>query len=62
VAYERVNPTIKAVGKFTEVPARNAGHLVSTDQPAWALDLITKFTWDGFIIPPKFSLQDFLKI
>jgi vitellogenic carboxypeptidase-like protein len=50
---------MKTAGKFTEVLVRNAGHLVSTDQPAWALDVLTKFTRDDFIIPPKFSLKDF---
>uniref|UniRef100_A0A0A9XDE9 Carboxypeptidase n=2 Tax=Lygus hesperus TaxID=30085 RepID=A0A0A9XDE9_LYGHE len=34
----------KTVGNFTEVLVRNAGHMVPADQPAWALDLITRFT------------------
>ncbi|KAK9506393.1 hypothetical protein O3M35_008344 [Rhynocoris fuscipes] len=34
----------KTAGKFTEVLVRNAGHMVPSDQPKWAYDLITKFT------------------
>jgi vitellogenic carboxypeptidase-like protein len=56
---EHLAAFIKTAGKFTEVLVRKAGHLVSTGQPAWALDVITKFTRDGFNIPPTFSLQDF---
>ncbi|BES88500.1 Carboxypeptidase [Nesidiocoris tenuis] len=34
----------KNAGNFTEILVRNAGHMVPTDQPLWALDMITKFT------------------
>lgn len=34
----------KTVGNLTEVLVRNAGHMVPSDQPRWALDLITRFT------------------
>lgn len=34
----------KTVGNLIEVLVRNAGHLVPSDQPKWALDLITRFT------------------
>ncbi|KAK9296016.1 hypothetical protein QLX08_009856 [Tetragonisca angustula] len=34
----------KTVDNLTEVLVRNAGHLVPSDQPKWALDLITRFT------------------
>ncbi|XP_046664893.1 venom serine carboxypeptidase-like [Homalodisca vitripennis] len=34
----------KTGGRLTEVMVRNAGHLVPTDQPKWALQLITNFT------------------
>ncbi|KAF6214175.1 hypothetical protein GE061_008914 [Apolygus lucorum] len=34
----------KTAGNFTEVLVRNAGHMVPSNQPAWALDLITRFT------------------
>ncbi|XP_076765248.1 venom serine carboxypeptidase [Xylocopa sonorina] len=34
----------KTVDNFTEVLVRNAGHMVPSDQPKWALDLITRFT------------------
>ncbi|XP_073977711.1 venom serine carboxypeptidase-like [Rhodnius prolixus] len=34
----------KTVGKFTEVLVRNAGHMVPSDQPKWALDLIHRVT------------------
>nr|AAZ43093.2 serine carboxypeptidase 1 [Triatoma infestans] len=34
----------KTVGKFTEVLVRNAGHMVPSDQPKWALDLIDRIT------------------
>ncbi|XP_069684756.1 venom serine carboxypeptidase-like [Periplaneta americana] len=33
----------KTAGNFTEVLVRNAGHIVAVDQPAWLLDLISKF-------------------
>jgi len=43
----RVNGTIagyvKSAGDFSEVLVRNAGHMVPTDQPVWALDLYNKF-------------------
>ncbi|KAG5880357.1 hypothetical protein JTB14_025776 [Gonioctena quinquepunctata] len=35
---------VKRAGKLTELLVRNAGHLVPSDQPQWALDMITKFT------------------
>lgn len=35
---------VKHAGNLTEVLVRNAGHMVPTDQPLWALDLITRFT------------------
>jgi len=34
----------KTVDNLTEVLVRNAGHMVPSDQPKWALDLITRFT------------------
>ncbi|XP_067008046.2 venom serine carboxypeptidase-like [Anabrus simplex] len=34
---------IKTAGKFSEVLVRNAGHMVPTDQPEWAYDLISRF-------------------
>ncbi|XP_071441643.1 venom serine carboxypeptidase-like [Hetaerina americana] len=34
----------KTGGTFMEVMVRNAGHMVPTDQPVWALDLITRFS------------------
>ncbi|KAG5343262.1 VCP carboxypeptidase, partial [Acromyrmex heyeri] len=34
----------KSVDNLTEVLVRNAGHMVPSDQPKWALDLITRFT------------------
>ena len=34
----------KTVKNFTEAVVRNAGHFVPTDQPLWALDLISRFT------------------
>ncbi|XP_046409282.1 venom serine carboxypeptidase-like [Ischnura elegans] len=34
----------KKGGTFMEVMVRNAGHMVPTDQPVWALDLITRFS------------------
>lgn len=33
----------KHAGNLTEVLVRNAGHMVPTDQPLWAYDLITRF-------------------
>lgn len=35
---------VKKVDNFYEVLVRNAGHMVPSDQPEWAFDLITKFT------------------
>ncbi|XP_043283795.1 venom serine carboxypeptidase [Venturia canescens] len=35
----------KTVENLTEVLVRNAGHMVPSDQPQWALDLITRFTY-----------------
>ncbi|KAJ8866298.1 hypothetical protein PR048_032141 [Dryococelus australis] len=34
----------KTAGNFTEVMVRNAGHMVPSDQPAWALDLVHRVT------------------
>jgi len=34
----------KSVDNLTEVLVRNAGHMVPSNQPKWALDLITRFT------------------
>ncbi|EFN81843.1 Probable serine carboxypeptidase CPVL [Harpegnathos saltator] len=34
----------KSVDNLTEVLVRSAGHMVPSDQPKWALDLITRFT------------------
>ncbi|XP_031827674.1 venom serine carboxypeptidase [Nomia melanderi] len=34
----------KTVDNLTEVLVRNAGHMVPSDQPLWAFDLITRFT------------------
>ncbi|XP_072399531.1 venom serine carboxypeptidase-like [Diabrotica undecimpunctata] len=34
----------KTAGKLTEIMVRNSGHMVPTDQPEWALQLINKFT------------------
>lgn len=36
---------VKHAGNLTEVLVRNAGHMVPGDQPQWALDLITRFTY-----------------
>lgn len=33
----------KQAGNLTEVLVRNAGHMVPSDQPRWALDLISRF-------------------
>ncbi|XP_028128694.1 venom serine carboxypeptidase [Diabrotica virgifera virgifera] len=35
---------VKTAGNLTEIMVRNAGHMVPTDQPEWALQLINKFT------------------
>ncbi|KAJ9584274.1 hypothetical protein L9F63_021396 [Diploptera punctata] len=34
----------KTVGNFTELLVRDAGHMVPTDQPKWAFDMINRFT------------------
>lgn len=34
----------KVAGNLTEVLVRDAGHMVPSDQPKWALDLISRFT------------------
>lgn len=36
----------KSGGKFTEVLVRDAGHMVPSNQPSWAYDLIYKFVRD----------------
>lgn len=36
----------KSVKNLVEVVVRNAGHMVPGDQPKWALDLITRFTFN----------------
>jgi len=46
---------MKSGGNFTEVLVRNAGHMVPTDQPVWALDLITRFTSDELLPARKSS-------
>lgn len=43
----------KTGGNFTEVLVRNAGHMVPTDQPVWAFDLIYRFTRDTLV--PKYK-------
>lgn len=35
---------VKQAGKLVEIMVRAAGHMVPSDQPKWALDLITRFT------------------
>ncbi|XP_069669042.1 venom serine carboxypeptidase-like [Periplaneta americana] len=40
---------MKTGGNFTEVLVRNAGHMVPTDQPAWAFDLINRFTSNNLV-------------
>ncbi|KAK7864314.1 hypothetical protein R5R35_009568 [Gryllus longicercus] len=35
---------VKTAGNLTEVLVRDAGHMVPSDQPKWALDLIGRFT------------------
>ncbi|XP_063368691.1 venom serine carboxypeptidase-like [Cydia amplana] len=35
---------VKRAGNLVEVLVRNAGHMVPTDQPKWAWDMITRFT------------------
>jgi vitellogenic carboxypeptidase-like protein len=46
---------MKSGGNFTEVLVRNAGHMGPTDQPVWALDLITRFTSDNLLPGIKLS-------
>lgn len=41
---EQLAGYMKSGGNFTEVLVRNAGHMVPTDQPLWAFDLIYRFT------------------
>jgi len=52
---ERLAGYMKSGGNFTEVLVRNAGHMVPTDQPVWALDLITRFTSDKLLPEKKWS-------
>lgn len=40
---------MKSGGNFTEVVVRNAGHMVPTDQPLWAFDLINRFTQNDLL-------------
>lgn len=35
---------VKVAGNLTDLLVRDAGHMVPTDQPVWALDLIYRFT------------------
>ncbi|KAK4875528.1 hypothetical protein RN001_011950 [Aquatica leii] len=35
---------VKQAGNLTEILVRNSGHFVPTDQPVWALDMLTRFT------------------
>ncbi|KAF2895197.1 hypothetical protein ILUMI_10977 [Ignelater luminosus] len=35
---------VKQAGNLTEIMVRDAGHMVPSDQPAWALNMITRFT------------------
>ncbi|XP_072934775.1 venom serine carboxypeptidase-like [Epargyreus clarus] len=35
---------VKQAGRLVEILVRNSGHMVPTDQPTWALDMITRFT------------------
>ncbi|KAL3269548.1 hypothetical protein HHI36_008613 [Cryptolaemus montrouzieri] len=35
---------VKVAGNLTDLLVRDAGHMVPTDQPAWAFDLINRFT------------------
>ncbi|KAL0268027.1 UNVERIFIED_CONTAM: hypothetical protein PYX00_010116 [Menopon gallinae] len=37
---------VKTAGNFTEMLIRNAGHMVPTDQPKWALDMYNKFIFN----------------
>ncbi|XP_072934475.1 venom serine carboxypeptidase-like [Epargyreus clarus] len=38
---------VKQAGRLVEILVRNAGHMVPTDQPTWALDMITRFTHEN---------------
>lgn len=38
----------KKAGNLTEVLVRNAGHMVPSDQPKWALDMLTRFIENKF--------------
>jgi len=35
---------VKTTKNFTQLLFRNAGHMVPTDQPKWAFDMINRFT------------------
>jgi vitellogenic carboxypeptidase-like protein len=52
---ERLAGYKKTGGNFTEVLVRNAGHMVPTDQPVWAFDLIYRFTRDTLVSKKKQS-------
>ncbi|XP_065200825.1 venom serine carboxypeptidase-like [Planococcus citri] len=39
----------KTAKKFTDMMIRNAGHMVPTDKPRWALDLLQKFSKGYFL-------------
>ncbi|KAI5633506.1 serine carboxypeptidase domain-containing protein [Phthorimaea operculella] len=39
---------VKKAGNLTEILVRNAGHMVPSDQPKWALDMITRFIRNKF--------------
>ncbi|XP_047999677.1 vitellogenic carboxypeptidase-like [Leguminivora glycinivorella] len=41
---------VKQAGKLTEILVRNAGHMVPLDQPEWARDMITRFTYNRSFI------------
>ena len=43
---EKLAGYVKTVENLTEVLVRNAGHMVPMDQPEWAFDLITRFTYN----------------
>jgi vitellogenic carboxypeptidase-like protein len=46
---DRLAGYMKTGGNFTEVLVRNAGHMVPTDQPEWAFDLIYRFTRNNLL-------------
>nr|CAI5831219.1 unnamed protein product [Callosobruchus analis] len=54
---EEVAGYSKTGGNFTEVLVRNAGHMVPTDQPKWAEDMIYKFTRNKPINHIKMNLH-----